>query len=134
MHGAAEEEDDLGAHQQHGRHVAPELVDPLRARGHVQVPDRQDIESPADDDGERLLGELGRHRAPEVGPEALDVEPPHLDAVRDPLALEERLRVGPVLAGGVVQDSGGHEGHLDINHSTGKVNRIWLGTPAFCSK
>ena len=121
MNGPAEEEDDLGAHQQHGRHVAPELVDPLRARGHVQVPDRQDIERPADDDGERLLCELGRHGAPEVGPEALDVEPPHLDAVRDPLALEERLRVGPVLAGGVVQDRGGHEGHLDIYQSTSKV-------------
>ena len=45
----------------------------------MQVADGHDVKRPADDDPERLLRQFRRRGAPQVRPQPLDVEPPHLE-------------------------------------------------------
>ena len=65
---------------------------------------------------EHLLRDLWRQRVPEVGLEALEEIPPHLDAVGDLLALVEGLWVLPVLGSRVVKDRAGHQGTVVLEH------------------
>ncbi len=68
VNSSAQEEQNFAGHEQHRGNVTSKLVDSFRARRHVQVSDRQNVEGSIHGDAESLLSQFRRNGAPQIGP------------------------------------------------------------------